>query len=123
MIKIINCHERQNKEGKSFISLELMGDVELIQSLSSGKFYATSRRTSIPSTFTLAVGTGLIGSTLPGHIIRVETEAYDFKIPDSDEVITLAHTYQYVPEETPNVVPSNPLPDRMFSLKSSLITS
>ena len=50
MVKIINCLERQNKEGKTFVLLELMGDVELIQSLNSGKFYATSRRASIIST-------------------------------------------------------------------------
>jgi hypothetical protein len=119
MVKVINCHERQNKEGKSFISLELMGDVELLQSLSSGKFYATSRRTSITSTFTEEVAKSLIGSILPGKIVRVESEEYDFTIPDSGEVIRLAHKYEYQPESAP----VNPLPERMFSLKLPMITS
>ena len=119
MVKIINCHERQNKEGKSFIALELMGDVELLQSLRSGKFYATSRRTSITSTFTEEVAKSLIGSILPGKIVRVESEEYDFTIPDSGEVIKLAHKYEFQPE----TVPYNPVPTPMFSLKRSLVTS
>jgi hypothetical protein len=119
MVKIINCLERQNKEGKTFMVLELMGAVELIQSLNSGKFYATSRRASISSTFTEEVAKSLIGSTLPGKIVRVESEEYDFTIPGSDEIIKLAHKYEYQPE----AAPYNPMPEKMFSLKRSLQTS
>jgi hypothetical protein len=119
MVKIINCLERQNKEGKTFVVLELMGDVELIQSLNSGRFYATSRRASITSTFSQEEAKSLIGTTLPGRIVRTESEVYDYTIPESGEVITLAHRYEYVPE----VVPSNPMPEKMFSLRPSLVKS
>lgn len=99
MVTIINCHLRQNKDGKSFVALELQGDVEMVQSLGTGKFYATARRCSIPSTFTEEAATALIGKELPGSIVRTACEAYDYKVPETGEVIRLSHTYQYLPPE------------------------
>ena len=43
MVTISNYFVRENKEGHSFISLELTGDVELIQSSLTGKFYASAK--------------------------------------------------------------------------------
>jgi hypothetical protein len=74
MVTIIGCQQRQNKEGKYFVALELQGDVELIQSLTTGRFYATARRTSITSTFREEIAKGLIGTKLPGTIKRVESD-------------------------------------------------
>ena len=99
MVTIINYHLRESKEGEEFVTLELQGDLEMVQSMQTGKFYATAKRCSITSTFTEEAAKELIGRKLPGSIARVATEAYDYTVPDSGEVISLAHTYQYVPEE------------------------
>ncbi|HEU5168432.1 MAG TPA: hypothetical protein VFU29_22965 [Chitinophagaceae bacterium] len=99
MVTIINYALRQSKEGKNFVSLQLQGDLELVQSSETGKFYATARRCFITSTFDEETAKNLIGSKLSGSIVRAECEAYDYAIPESDEVIKLAHTYLYVPEE------------------------
>ena len=48
----------------------------------------------------------LIGSDFPGSIQKVEVEAYEYAIPDTGEMITLTHSYEYVSEED-NVVKSN----------------
>ena len=111
MVTVIKCHLRKSKNGKEFVTLELQGDLELVQSLRTGKFYATAKTCSITSTFTEEVAQKLIGKTLPGSIIRTQTDAYEFMVPESGEVITLAHTYQYVPEENTSLrlhtVPTN----------------
>jgi hypothetical protein len=99
MVTITNYFVRQNKDGKPFVSLELTGDIEMIQSSSTGKFYMTAKRCSMPSTFPEAVAKLMIGKTIRGRIDRVQAEAYEYTVKETGEVITLAHTYIYVPEE------------------------
>jgi hypothetical protein len=98
MVTIINCALRQSKEGKQFVSLQLQGDVELVQSMETGKFYATVRRCSITSTFDEPTAKSLIGTKLPGTIKRSGCEPYDYTT-ETGEIISLGHTYEYVPEE------------------------
>lgn len=101
MVTISNYFVRQNKEGESFISLELTGDVEFIQSSLTGKFYASAKRCSISSVFTEEVAKTLIGKQLPGRIERVECEAYEYTVEKTGETLLLSHTYTYVPESQP----------------------
>jgi hypothetical protein len=51
MVTITNFFEVERKDGTKFISLEITGQVELIQSQTSGKWYATLRKCRISSTF------------------------------------------------------------------------
>jgi hypothetical protein len=51
MITIVDYKQRTNQDGEPFIALVLEGDMELVKS-ESGRYYATARRTSIPSSFT-----------------------------------------------------------------------
>jgi hypothetical protein len=99
MITITGYHVRQNQEGKQFIVLELQGDVELIQSSASGKFYATAKKCTMPSTFPEEVAKTLVGKQLKGRIEKVQTDEYEYANPETGEVLTLAHTFVYVPEE------------------------
>jgi hypothetical protein len=99
MVIVSNYFLRTNKEGKPFISLELTGPVEMIQSMFSGKLYATAKKCTVSSTFTEDIATTLIGTKLPGRIDRVETEPYEYTAPGSNEKVILNHTYIYVPEE------------------------
>lgn len=98
MVTVINYHVRQRKDGKDFVTLTLQGDIELVQSMETGKFYATARKCSISSTFDEKTAQGLIGTKMPGMIKRVESEPYDFTVQETGEVIKLAHSYEYVPE-------------------------
>ena len=97
MVTIIQYHVRQTQEGKSFVALELVGDVELIQSMNSGRFYATAKKCSIACTFPEEIAKTLIGKQLPGTINRVACDPYSYTLPESKEPITLSHTYTYVP--------------------------
>ena len=98
MVTVINYHVRQTRDGKDFVTLTLQGDVELVQSMETGKFYATARKCSISSTFNEQTAKTLIGSKMPGTIKRVQSDPYDFTIQDTGEVIKLAHSYEYSPE-------------------------
>ncbi len=99
MVQVINVLEKKSKEGKTFVVLELMGDAEFIQSSKTGKFYLTAKRVTISSTFDLQTAQNLIGNKMPGEIKRVQCEPYNYTIPSTGEVVSLAHTYTYSPEE------------------------
>jgi len=105
MVKISNYAMRKNKEGKSFTALELQGDVELVQSSQTGKFYATAKRCSISSTFSEEEAKTLIGKQFPGRIERAICEEYNYIIKETGVEIQLCHTYVYNPEESSAVVP------------------
>ncbi len=99
MVTVTNYVERQRKDGSStFISLELTGGVELIQSSTTGKFYATVRKCNIPSTFSEDVAKTILGSQLKGNIVRVPVEPYEFVNKQTGEVMMLQHSYAYQPE-------------------------
>ena len=96
MITIVATHLREGEKG-SFVSLELQGDVELVQSMNTGRFYATAKKCFVSSTFNEEQANGLVGTKLPGSIIRVEAEPYEYTVPETGEIIELSHTYTYLP--------------------------
>ena len=98
MVRVTNAVLRDGEKGK-FVILELLGPVELVQSQSTGRFYATARRASMSCTFDLDTAKGFIGQQLPGTIGRVPCDKYQYTVPETGEVITLSHTYAYIPEE------------------------
>jgi hypothetical protein len=102
MVTVKNYALRESKEGNPFVSLELQGDLEMVQSMETGRFYATARKCSVTSTFDETTAKGLIGKQIPGSIKRVETDTYEYTVPETGEMILLAHRWEYVPEEMPS---------------------
>lgn len=96
MVKIKDYAKRTNSEGESFNALILEGDLETVTS-ETGGVYFTARRTSVPSNFDDDKCESLIGRELPGKIVRLECEPYEYTVPESGEVILLGHTYEYDP--------------------------
>jgi hypothetical protein len=84
--------------GESFVLLELSGGIELVQSQNTGKFYATSRKCRIPSTFSVDVAKLMVGQQIDGNVVRVETEPYEYINKVTGEMIVLAHSYAYRPK-------------------------
>ena len=41
---------------------------------------------------------------MPGSIARMECESYDYTVPETGEIISLAHTYEYLPDERNDVL-------------------
>ena len=98
MVTITNYSERTRKDGTTFFALELTGGLELVQSNNTGKFYATVRKTSIPSTFDETIAKGLIGTQMKGDVVRVQVDPYEFTDKRTGEILTLQYSFAYQPE-------------------------
>ena len=98
MVTVKNYHLREGDKGK-YVSLELMGDIEMVQSTNTGRFYATARRCFMFSTFDEQTARMMVGKQMPGNIVRVPCDPYDYTIPETAEVIQLGYRYDYTPEE------------------------
>ena len=98
MVHIVDFKQRINSStGEAFNVLVIEGDVEMVQSAESGRFYATARRASIPATFSEETCKRIIGKSMPGSIIKQECEPYEYTLPETGEVIELTHRYGYSP--------------------------
>lgn len=102
MVTIINYKERNTEDGKSFFVLEVQGGIEMVQSLTTGKFYATAKKAFVPSTFDELTCKALIGTQMSGTIIKETCEAYEYVDQSSGEMVILTHRYAYAQEETVN---------------------
>ena len=104
MVQVKSYALRERKDGEKFIALELMGGLELVQSAETGRFYATIRKCSIPSTLDEPTAQMMVGQKMEGEIVRVQCDPYDFANPRTGEVITLSHTYAYRPKDALELV-------------------
>jgi hypothetical protein len=98
MVTIIDYRLCKNQDGKEFFSLVLEGDITMVQSRETGKWYATAKRATVTSTFSEERAKALIGLKMPGSIVRETCNPYKYVIPETGEEITLNHTYRYVPQ-------------------------
>ena len=98
MVKITGIKICKNAENEEFICFVLLGEIDLVQSKETGRWYATAAKTTISCTFDEATAKSMIGKELPGTIEKEETEAYKYVVPESGEEITLHHHWQYNPE-------------------------
>lgn len=108
MVTIVGFQQREGQKGP-FIALNVIGDVEPVQSLATGKWYFTARKCSFPSTFDAATAQMMVGRTIPGDIVRVPCDSYVYKL-ENGESITLAHTYTYQPPKQQAAFPQMPMP-------------
>jgi len=99
MVTISGFAERQNAEGKKFYALILQGGLEMVMSEETGRYYATAKQASIPSTFPESICKELIGTKLPGKIARIQCDPYEYTIKETGEIISLTHRWAYSPGE------------------------
>src|SRR5215475_6913281 len=98
MLTLTSLKKRTNSEGKEFLTLELQGGLEMIQSQNTGRFFAVVRKTVVTANFSEEVAKNLIGSQIPGKIVREECDPYEYRIPNSEETLLLMHRWSYQPE-------------------------
>lgn len=99
MVTITNYLKRKKEDGTTFCVLEINSGIELVQSQTTGQYYATAKKCFIPATFDEAVCRSLKGTMMQGSIKKVECEPYQYTIKETGEEILLKHRYEYSPEE------------------------
>ena len=100
MVTVSDYQQRTPAEGKPYFVLELTSqDLEMVVSQQTGRFYATVRKCFIPATFPEAVCRLMVGKQMPGCISRTDCDPYEFTIPETGEIITRTHRYDYHPVE------------------------
>ena len=99
MVRVIAIKKSTSSEGKDFISLKVQGGIEAIQSQTTGRMYLTSRVAYVPTTFDEAMAEELIGTSIQGTVKRVQSDPYEYTIKDTGEVVTLSHSFEYMPDE------------------------
>ena len=97
MVKIIGT-EKRSSNGRTFNVLILQGGIIVAKSKTTGKTYLTAHRVSTVCTLDEANCKQQIGSLLPGTIEKVACAPYDFKLPQTGEIVKLDYTFQYNPE-------------------------
>jgi hypothetical protein len=98
MVLITGIEQKENaKNGEKYIVLVLHGKSEVMMSKTTGKFYVTCRKASLPCTLAGEQARSLIGQTLPGTIEKVACTPFEVKLPNGKKA-KISHTFQYSPE-------------------------
>jgi hypothetical protein len=96
MLKVIDAKTRVNSKTKEEYNIVvLQGNVEIQKSQSTGKFYLRSKTISIPTTLNQNEAKQLIGSSIPGKIVKVDCPEYLVPVPNSTRKLKITHTYEY----------------------------
>lgn len=98
MVRIIDYKKRTTEEGKDFFVLVIQSGISMVKSATTGKFYATSNKATLSSTFDEETCKALIGTELAGKVEKVTCEEYEYVIKETGEIITLTHRFEYVDE-------------------------
>jgi hypothetical protein len=106
MVTIVNYKTFEKENGENFYCLVVQGGVEAVKSQQTGKTYFTTRNATVPTTFDEQTCFDLIGTKINGIVKKVETDAYDYTVADTGEIIQLNHKYEYVSDED-NIIESN----------------
>jgi hypothetical protein len=98
MVKIIDFKSRQSRDGNEFNALIIQGGLEMVKSKQTGRYYATSKKASVTSTFDNETCMELIGTKIPGSVQKVECDPYEITIKETGEMVTLNHRWIYLKE-------------------------
>ena len=109
MVTIKNYETVEKKDGSTFISLQLIGGLEMIQSSNTGKFYANVKRVRIPASFDAETAKSMVGQQIPGEIVRVSCDPYEYVSKTTGEVLELQHTYAYQPPGSMELIGQEPV--------------
>ena len=116
MVQVTSYAVRERKDGTTFITLELTGSLELVQSQNGSSFYATVRRCSIPSTLEEPLAKMMIGQQIEGDIVRVAAEPYQFVNKRTGEVMQLSHSFAYRPKGSVELIGQTQVQDLQLAV-------
>ncbi len=99
MVKIMDYRTYQKEDGTEFCALVVQGGLEAVKSKETGKMYFTAKTAKVPCTFNEEMCKSVIGTELEGNITKVVTEPYEYPNPETGEIMTLSHRYEFVSDK------------------------
>ena len=99
MVTIVDYKTYQKEDGTIFNTLVVQGGIEVVKNQETGKNYLTARTARVSCTFDELTCENLKGTQLAGSVKKVDSEPYEYAIPNSGEIVTLTHKFEYVSEE------------------------
>ena len=77
--------------------LQVQGNVEMVQSKQTGRFYATAPKCRVSCTFDEQTARSLIGEQMPGKIVKEECDPYEY-VTEKGESLHLSYRWGYAPD-------------------------
>lgn len=71
----------------------------MVQSQATSNYYATAKRTFIPTTFDEAMCLSILGEKRKGTILKEECDPYEYIVKETGETLILSHKWIYSPED------------------------
>ncbi|MEW4922630.1 hypothetical protein [Algibacter sp. 2305UL17-15] len=102
MVTIKNFKKREAKTGDEFFVLVLEGGITPVRSKETGRMYFTQKTCTVPTTFDEDTCNQLIGQEFQGEIVKVKVPSFEYVLPESGDVITLEHRWEYKDETIEN---------------------
>ena len=104
MVTVAKAVIRTNKKsGNEFLSLTLVGGLDIITSAKTGNQSLVAMRCNITSNLPVEMASSLIGEKLDGTVVKVKCAPYQWMNPTTAEVLEISHTYRY--QKTANHAP------------------
>ena len=91
MVMIVDVKERISAEGNVFCSLTV--SQPSWHKSETGKVSLVNLKANTTTNIPFAAAKELVGVEMPGNIVRVSCEPYDWTNPETGESVKLAHTY------------------------------
>jgi len=98
MVTVIDYTLKTTAEGREFFTLVLQGGLSMVQSKSTGNYYATVKKCSIPSTFDEATAKAMVGEKITGSIQKQTCEPYKYLNKETGEIVEMDYRWVYLPE-------------------------
>ena len=90
MVTIKDYKTFQKENGENFFALVVQGGLEAVKSKETNRTYFTAKTATVACTFDEETCVNLIGTEMPGKIMKVDVEPYEYAIPDTtfDSIIS-----------------------------------
>ena len=98
MVTIVDYKTYLREDGTEFHALVVQGEIEMVTSKETGRVYITARSANVACTFDENTCKSIIGTEPDGRIKKVTVEPYEYTLPETGEIITLSHRYEFVSE-------------------------
>ncbi|MFM7024429.1 MAG: hypothetical protein ACKOXB_15785 [Flavobacteriales bacterium] len=99
MVTITGYSKKDSPSGGKFIVLHLEGGVQMVRSEESGTWFASALKTNIIASVDEKTCKTLVGTQLPGTIIKKKVTPYKYTVPSTGEERMLDYRYEYINEE------------------------